>query len=110
MNQIINLTPHEVNIQTSGGIINLPPSGVVPRLKTVVNNLQPLNINGVAIQVAQTSFGDIENLPAPQPDTAYVVSAMVMNAVPGRTDLFAPGQAIRDDAGRIIGCQGLSRP
>jgi hypothetical protein len=30
-------------------------------------------------------------------------------AVPDRMDVFFPGEAIRDNAGNIIGCIGLSR-
>jgi hypothetical protein len=44
-------------------------------------------------------------------DTAFVVSALCAQSpeLAGRTDVFAPGEALRDSAGKIIGAAGLSR-
>ena len=44
-------------------------------------------------------------------DTAFVVSALCAQSpeLAGRTDVFAPGEALRDSAGKIIGATGLSR-
>jgi hypothetical protein len=32
----------------------------------------------------------------------------VLQAVPDRADVFAPGPAIRDESGRVVGADGLS--
>ena len=44
-------------------------------------------------------------------DTVFVVSALCAQSpeLAGRTDVFAPGEALRDSAGKIIGATGLSR-
>ena len=41
----------------------------------------------------------------------FVVSALCAQSpeLAGRTDVFAPGEALRDSAGKIIGATGLSR-
>jgi len=56
-------------------------------------------------------FGDIVDLPAPQNDTVYVVSAIVLSAAKeqGRTDVVAPdtSNAVRNDAGHIVSVPGF---
>lgn len=102
---IINLTPHALNIKTAtGDIIEVAPSGIVARVSENREALPALN----GIGVTRATYGDVENLPPVAPGTVYVVSALVLARVTGRSDVFAPGPAIRDDAGRIIGCDGLS--
>ena len=43
-------------------------------------------------------------------EIAYVVSALCAQSpeLAGRRDVYAPGEALRDSAGKIIGCTGLS--
>lgn len=56
---------------------------------------------------------DGHHLPPRAPAVYYVVSALAADAArrSGRTteDLLVPGQQIRDNAGRIIGCRSLAR-
>lgn len=101
---IINLTPHALNIQrTDGSIVTIEPSGIVAR---VAEHREALGeIDGFA--VTRAVYGEIEGLPEPQPDTIYIVSALVL-ARTNRPDVFAPGVALRDDAGRQVGAIGLS--
>jgi len=49
-----------------------------------------------------------ENPVDPRPDTIYVVSALVAQAVPERQDVFIVDDAVRDDQGRIIGARALA--
>jgi hypothetical protein len=58
--------------------------------------------------VNQTRFGEVFDLPDPQPDTIFVVSALVAQAVPERQDVVIVDDAIRDDQGRIIGARALA--
>jgi hypothetical protein len=99
--KIINLTPHTI---TAAGVA-IPPSGDIARVS--VTRTQRGDINGIPVFVP--TFGDVAGLPNPAPDTAYLVSAMVRShpAVASRADVCSPGALIRDDAGNIIGCDGL---
>jgi len=106
--KIMNLTPHALRISTAGGVLEVPPSGTVARCAEQRESALPLRIGGVEIVVSTASFGAVEGLPAPEEGTAYVVSALVLAAVPDRADVFAPGPAVRDADGRIIGCLGLT--
>lgn len=38
-----------------------------------------------------------------------MVSRLVAEAVPNRRDVYAPGEAVRDTEGRIVGARGLCR-
>ena len=98
---IINCTPHEINLP--GRVI--APSGILPRVSEVRDTREPIE----GIPVIAKTFGSIENLPDPEPDTIYVVSALAAQAAwaTGRADVFCPGDPVRDEAGKIIGCQAL---
>ena len=63
---------------------------------------------GIEVPLTRTTFGEVQGLPDPADDTLYVVSRLVISAVPDRTDLVSPDGAVRDDQGRIIGCTALA--
>lgn len=102
--KIINLTPHDVVI-TDGP--TFPPSGTVARVS--VQQVDAGDIDGIPVKTQ--IFGDIVGLPAPQQDTVFVVSAMVLNAAKaqGRTDVVAPdtANAVRNDDGHIVSVPGF---
>jgi len=103
---IVNLTPHAVDIRrVDGTVLTVPPSGQVARCaetRTAVES--PLE----DISCTRATFGAVEGLPAPVTGKIFIVSALVLNQCVGRTDVFAPGPAVRDAAGKIVGCDGLS--
>lgn len=120
MSTIINLTPHAIiffrDEDAERGVLKegrqpfqtIPASGMVCRC--AVNTAACGNLGG--IPVSRQSFGALENLPAPQVDTYYVVSAIAgaQAARDGRTDVLTIAGAVRDGAGRIVGCTGLAFP
>ena len=108
---IVNLTPHALVLMPGGPdepTATIPPSGQVARC--AVNRIQvdSLTVDGIIVPVNQTQFGEVSGLPDPQPDTIYVVSALVAQAVPERQDVFIVDDAVRDDQGRIIGARALA--
>jgi len=105
MNAIINTTPHNVNIVKDKKVVNTFLKSDNPlRLSTTSNQVGDLD----GIPVMSVTFGDVE-LPAFQPDTYYIVSALIKNAFPDRTDLIVPFDLVRDDNGIIIGCKSFSK-
>ncbi|UOE78397.1 hypothetical protein [Parageobacillus thermoglucosidasius] len=105
----INLTPHTVNVVDDSGnsILSVAPSGAVARVttqQTVVGNV-------AGIDIVRTVFGDVDGLSAPQPDTVYIVSTLVLQSLKAngidRDDVVAPDTSpesvVRDNAGNIIG-------
>lgn len=110
MTKIINLTPHAINLMAEdGSIIATFASQGVARATSSRAAIDTVNINGVSININRTSFGMVENLPEPEADTLYIVSALTAKAAPDRTDLIAPDDTIRDDTGRIIGCRAFAK-
>ena len=91
----INCTPHAIALNDGR---TFDPSGSVARVSssftTIVND------------VCSVVYGEIEGLPAPQKDTIYIVSAMVLSANSTRTDLVAPASGhpdtIRNEKGHIV--------
>ena len=100
---IVNLTPHAITI-IGKTPITIPPSDTVARC--AVTRHQVGSVNGIPVN--RSVFGTVEGLPDPQPDTYYIVSAVVAQACPDRNDLLIPDDTVRDEQGRIIGCRALA--
>ena len=98
----VNCTPLALN--TNDGR-TFPTSG---NLAIVSASFTAFDSNGVCRQ----AFGDVSGLPDPQPDTLYIVSAMVLGALAGsRSDVVAPAtghpDCVRNDKGHIISVPGF---
>ena len=107
-------------------IINIPPSGDLCRVRTEMAlvgtypadtrfvNLTPhvLNVHtddDGNIELYAVKYGDISGLPDPQPNVVYVTSGLVNAALPDRPDVVSPGDHVRDEAGKPIGCVGFRK-
>lgn len=110
MTNIINLTPHCINIYDVDGneVMKFESMGIAraDSFETIVGEL-----NG--IPVVEMSYGNPIGLPDPADDTAYIVSMLTIQAAVqvGRTtsDLYTTADLVRNDKGQIIGCRKLSR-
>ena len=109
--EIRNLTPHAIHVlgEVNQVFLTLPASGVVARAATSRSCVGTVDVDGVAVPVNATSFGDVTGLPDPQPGVAFVVSAITAQAVRDRDDVFIVDDSVRDADGRIIGCRALAR-
>lgn len=109
--KIINLTPHAIHLMPEGpegSVVTIPPSGIVARCATQREVIGNIEVGGIYVPVHRTTFGKVTGLPDPQPDTIYVVSALVAQAV-HREDICIVDDAVRDSEGRIIGARALAR-
>ena len=98
----INLTDHEVYELDSG--LRLKPAVKAIRAQCATTRTRQDGITFHSSGVVSLS----SPLPAPAPDTIYVVSALALNGVPAdRKDVVAPKQVVRDTNGTIIGCRGF---
>lgn len=99
--KFINYTPHALQLNNG---TTIPASGVVARVSASYSDF---DADGVCQQV----FGQVQGLPDPQPNTLYIVSALVLSAS-DRTDLVAPAtghpQCVRKD-GLIVSVPGFVR-
>ena len=106
--KIINVTPHPLAlIDSEINTVEIPPSGDVARVKSY-----RIPIGEVAgMTVDRVEFGAVEGLPGPSRDCIFVVSALVAghkDVAEARSDVFSPGELIRDGEGRVIGARGLT--
>jgi hypothetical protein len=111
--KLINLTPHTIRVRHGEAINEIASSGVA-RVETFEVELP--SADGYRI-LSSPSYGCVYGLPEPTPDTAYIVSGMVLQhpIVARRTDVFAPGtgpkhDVIRDAEGRVYAVTFLIAP
>lgn len=96
--RVINMTPHSVTLNNG---VEYPPSGMVIRREILKRD----PIIGAPFPANRVIYGDIV-LPDYDEDTYYIVSTIVFDACPDRTDLIVPDtsheKTIRSLDGRII--------
>lgn len=111
MMKFVNLTPHTVvlcdNNVGNAVLATFPadpegPARLVDQTEIAGHAL----VDGTpfAAVMRRRSFAGVVGLPDPQPGVMYIVSSFVLDAVPDRDDLCAPGGFIRDGQGRVVGC------
>ena len=109
----VNLTPHDITIVQDGDVVaTIPKSGNVARCATERNVVGTISVDGVEIPMTEVVLGEVAGLPEPNEGTAYIVSLAVATRASqdGRVDdIFVPDDTVRDEDGRIIGCQALAR-
>lgn len=110
MTNIINLTPHRINIvDEEGNVVKIFESSGVAR--AAQNDVQIGMLEGIPI--IETKFGEPVDLPEYNQGTYYIVSALTAKAasLSGRStrDLLLTGKTVRNSDGQIIGCQALAK-
>lgn len=101
--KVINLTPHSINIV---GGPTFEPSGEVARISSTNESAGEMVINGEVIPLITQQFGEIVGLPEEREGVLFIVSSLIF-AQTNRKDLLVPGEQVRDDQGRVIGCQSF---
>lgn len=101
--EIVNLTPHTLNIVREDGVIlTVPTSGTIARLAETRVDLEP--VDGISVYASR--LGKVEGIPDYAEGTIYVVSLLV-EQVTRRQDVFSPGDLVRNDNNAVVGCKGL---
>lgn len=111
--KLINLTPHAVTIYQDGQpVLTIPADGRVARCTEGREDYThgPLLVDGVPVRRTTVGFGAVTDLPGPKDGVTYIVSTITGKAAAetGRTDLVSPDLLVRDDTGRILGCEALA--
>lgn len=108
MEKIINKTPHSVNIVDQNGQIIRTYEKGDSLIRLTVKTVQDVPLAD-GTPTSRTKFGKAEGLPNFKKDTFFIVSQLVKNALPNRTDLLVPAEVVRDENGHIVGCKSLGR-
>ena len=110
MIKLVNLTPHTVSIASESGEIVRKIEPTLPSARVNSTAVKGAPIDGVLF--VETVFGQVENLPEPKEDTIYIVSQIVIAALPARRDLVRPDTGptcVRDAEGKIVAVRALTR-
>ncbi|MBN1076008.1 hypothetical protein DVV91_16935 [Clostridium botulinum] len=102
---VINLTPHTVNI-IQEDMVELMVYESEGNARVSTESVCIGCLNGYT-PIFKTKYGKVTGLPKEQEGTYYIVSMLVKQACQSRSDLLSPSQPCRDEQGRIIGCLGL---
>lgn len=116
MTVFINLTPHDINLTVSGTQRTIRATGCIARAKEThevtehIDGIPILSCHYGKVQVIGIKSGEIKDMPKETQGAYYIVSNIAAHMFPPeRNDILVPGDPIRDDKGKIIGCQGLCR-
>ena len=108
--KLVNLTPHVVKLLTTDGIeIVLTPEPIAARCTVDRHTQGTVHTTDGPVALATVDFGEVRDLPNPQPGTLYVVSRLVADMVPNRDDVAFPDDVIRSEWGRVITARVLAR-
>jgi len=104
---MLNLTPHAITVRLpDGSEVTFHPSGQLARIETVETAAAPVDGIPSVYRRLTTPVG------LPAEGVPCLVSAMVLGAVPGRAECYAPdtgATAIRNDAGHVVAVTRLVR-
>lgn len=109
MKKIKNLTPHAIYIVgENDNVVAMFQSEGVARAEQKDEPAGELN----GIPLVKSTFGEPIDLPDPEENTYLIVSLVTANAAKaaGRTteDLLLTSGLVRDEQGRIIGCNAFA--
>ena len=101
--EVVNLTPHAINVV---GGPTFEPSGQIARISSTNESAGEVVINGETIPLITQQFGEIVGLPQEKEGTMFIVSGLIFSNS-DRKDLLVPGEQVRDEQGRVIGCKSF---
>lgn len=111
---IVNLTVHDINIYTVGGIVTLKRANLpVPRKtedRYFDNHALIVGSDDKVhnIPVNRLEYDTVVAMPEKQKDTLFVVSRVIAESLPDRGDLLIVDAIVRDGDGTRIGCKALA--
>lgn len=102
---IINLTPHDVNLLLEDDVIVFKSEGIAR-----VQQKEVLDECFDRVPIYKNKYGEVEGLPEEKDGVYYIVSFVVANALKDkRNDLLIVTKTERNEKGQIIGCYGFAR-
>lgn len=107
---LANLNPYDVTAHnTDGSSFVIDPEDKENPCWVTYDEKLVGQFAGIDVWEIDKSTVKITNLPEPKPNTKYIVSLVVKNLCPDRTDLLSPGDLLRV-YGQPVGCRGLRNP
>lgn len=102
---IINLTPHDINLLLEDDVIVFKSEGIAR-----VQQKEVLDEYFDRVPIYKNKYGEVEGLPEEKDGVYYIVSFVVASALKDkRNDLLIVTKTERNEKGQIIGCYGFAR-
>lgn len=102
---IINLTPHDINLLLEDDVIVFKSKGIAR-----VQQKEALDEYFNRVPIYKNKYGEVEGLPEEKDGVYYIVSFVVASALKDkRNDLLIVTKTERNEKGQIIGCYGFAR-
>jgi len=119
--KVVNLTPHDVHLHQNGEIVTIPASGITVRVGTTIEREGSFKTDFGALPISVTVFDDeilflrgSERISAAEAgvtsDCAVIVSRLAGSALVQKfpnVNVLIPNEIIRDENGRIVGCESF---
>lgn len=107
--KLVNLTPHQVVLYDGDTpVLSLKGEPASPRLQEDMDQVCVIKFDDIDIPVHKITLGAVNYLPKFVPGVYLIVSRMLAERVPERTDLLVPVDMVRAPDGRILGCRGFT--
>ena len=110
--RFINTCPHEIKEITSNTVFPPDPDNQV-RVQTERDHSHSVSLDtelyGSEKQVAiyKKTYGALSYTPPVKEGVIYIVSVLVKQACPDRSDFVSPSDLFRNNRGEVIGCKGF---
>ena len=102
---IINLTPHDINLLLEDDVIVFKSKGIAR-----VQQKEIIDEYFDRVPIYKNKYGEVEGLPEEKDGVYYIVSFVVASALKDkRNDLLIVTKTERNEKGQIIGCYGFAR-
>ena len=106
--RIRNFTLHDpLVLHTPDGVFTFPREGIARCQEDVIQDPDWPEVGSLPRR--QIRYGTVNGLPDPQSGTVFLVSQLVVAALPDRTDLAFPCDVLRDEQGTPTGFRALGR-
>jgi hypothetical protein len=106
---IRNLTPHTVTLLVGDRRVDVPASGILPRVVEQEAAAPPVTVSGVEVPVVEVRLGTVQGFPERAAGVFLLVPRAVAQAHPHRDDLLIPYRLVRDPGGAVVGCAAFAR-
>jgi hypothetical protein len=109
--ELVNLTPHDLDIFDDDVVVaRIPRTAPAARIVERHTASDHIVVQGVSIPTRAVWVTNVvTGLPPHRDGTLLVVSRAVAHALPDRTDLRFPVDAVRDATERVVGCRKLGQ-
>lgn len=106
--RLVNLTGEDLTVYDSNNqVIKVLPSSGRVHVQSQYSEISHVDLDGHEVPILAADGESVFHLPAPQPETFYIVSGLVQSIV-DRADLVSPCRVVRDDESkRSLGCRAF---